>query len=168
LVTLIRRVQPTVVVTHDETGGYFHPDHIRCCELVTLAFHAAGGPEFPHAGEPFQPGRLYYTAFSDRWLKVVITFMRLRRQDPTAVGRNQDIDLTRLGHRPAKLHARIDYRDYWEIKQRASAAHASQGGGVIGPGWLPQALRRYLLSRDTFIRAHPPAADGFRETDLFP
>ena len=29
VVKLIREIQPHVVVTHDETGGYFHPDHIH-------------------------------------------------------------------------------------------------------------------------------------------
>ncbi len=39
---LIRQIQPQVVLTHDPTGGYFHPDHIKIHRATTLAFHAAG------------------------------------------------------------------------------------------------------------------------------
>ncbi len=33
IVQLIRDIRPQVVITHDETGGYYHPDHIRCYEV---------------------------------------------------------------------------------------------------------------------------------------
>ncbi len=29
VVRLIREIRPQVIITHDETGGYFHPDHIQ-------------------------------------------------------------------------------------------------------------------------------------------
>ena len=41
VVTLIRQIRPHVVVTHDETGGYYHPDHIHCWKITTAAFEAA-------------------------------------------------------------------------------------------------------------------------------
>jgi len=168
IVELIRRLKPQVVITNDETGGYFHPDHIRCYEVTTAAFHAAADPaQYPDIGpEPHQARRLYYTVIPTSWLKVYIWILRLRGQDPRAVGRNKDIDLTRLGHPKEKLHARINYRDYWEVKMKASAAHASQGGGGMNR-FLPMWLQKRMLATDSFIRAYPPAPDGFRETDLF-
>ena len=49
------------MTTYDETGGYPHPDHIRCHEVSLAAFDAAGDPDaFPDAGEPWQPLKLYY------------------------------------------------------------------------------------------------------------
>ena len=40
------------MTTYDETGGYPHPDHIRCHELAVAAYEAAGDPDrFPEAGE---------------------------------------------------------------------------------------------------------------------
>lgn len=171
VVQLIRSVRPTVVVTHDETGGYFHPDHIRCCEVVTAAFHQAADPAaYADQGlPPHRAERLYYTAFSRRWLWVFVLAVRLRGQDPKRVGNNKDIDLTQLGIDPRRLHAHIDYGRWYEQKWRASAEHASQGGGRGGGlGWLPAPLRRRLFATDTFIRAWPPVADGFRETTLFP
>lgn len=169
VVRLIREIRPQVVMTHDETGGYFHPDHIMCWKITTAAFLAAGrADQYPDKGPaPFQPQRLYYTAFSNRWLKVIITLMRLRGQNPTRVGRNQDIDFTRLGLPPGKIHAYIDYRKYWDVKARASAEHGSQGGGAGFSRLLPSFFQKLLFGVETFQRAYPPVPDGFREKDFF-
>ncbi len=170
VVKLIREVRPQVILTHDETGGYFHPDHIQCWHITTQAFHAAGDPaQFPDIGPaPYQPERLYYSAFPNRWVKVFVFMMRLRGQDPSQMGRNKDIDFTKLGIPPHKIHAHIDYRPYWEIKGLASAQHKTQGGGAGFNRLMPVWLQKWLLGRETFMRAYPPAPDGFRERDLFP
>jgi LmbE family N-acetylglucosaminyl deacetylase len=167
LVALIRQIRPQVVITHDETGTYFHPDHIFCCTTTTLAFHAAGDPDqYPQAGSPYQPDRLYYGAISDRWIKIYILLLRLRRQDPTRMGRNNDIDMTQLGIPPHRLHAVIDYSPYWDIKKEASAAHSSQGGGTPQSRFLPEWFLRRFMAKENFIRAHPPAPDGYRVNSL--
>ncbi len=171
VVNLIRTLKPNVIMTHDETGGYFHPDHIRCWAVVTAAFHAAADPaQFAAiAPDSHQADRLYYTAFPNRWTKIFAAVVRLRGGNPKQVGRNKDIDITRLGIAAEKLHAHIDYRHYWQQKTEASAAHASQGGGNGGPfRYIPAFVRRQFLSTDTFIRAYPAVPDGFRETSLFP
>ena len=168
VVKLIREIRPQIIITHDETGGYFHPDHIQCWRITVPAFHAAGDPEkYPEIGPaPYQPERLYYSAFPNTWVKFFIFLFRLRGQDPTKFGRNQDIDMTRVGVDRKKLHTFINYRHYWEVKQKASAAHGSQGGGG-GFSRLPRWIQKRLLAQDTYIRAYPPVPDGFREKDLF-
>jgi mycothiol S-conjugate amidase len=61
LVEAIRRFRPHVIITYDETGGYPHPDHIMTHKISMPAFDAAGDPDqFPGAGEPWQPLKLYY------------------------------------------------------------------------------------------------------------
>ncbi len=167
VVALIRQIQPQVVVTHDEMGGYLHPDHIMCWKITTAAFPAAGDlAQYSELGlAPYQPLRLYYSAFSNRWVKWAIFILRLSRRDPTQFGRNKDIDLTKVGVDPARITTVIDYRPYWEVKARASAAHASQGGA--GGRFLPEWLMRRFMAKDTFIRAYPPVNNGFRETNLF-
>jgi LmbE family N-acetylglucosaminyl deacetylase len=168
VVRLIREIRPQIIITHDETGGYFHPDHIQCWKITVPAFHAAGDPEqFPEIGPaPYEPERLYFSAFPNSWVKFFIFLFRLRGQDPTKFGRNQDIDMTKVGVDRSQLHAFVNYRNYWEVKQAASAAHASQGGGSAF-GWLPQSIQKLLLARDTFMRAYPPVPRGYREKDLF-
>ena len=169
VVKLIREIRPQVFITHDETGGYFHPDHIHCWKIGTAAFAAAGdSQQYPELNlPPYAPQKMYFTAFSTRWVKIFSWIMRLRGQDPTKGGRNQDIDFTHLGMPTKKLHALIDYRDYWDQKNEASAQHLSQGGGTGFNRFLPIWLQKHIFGYDTFIRAYPPTPDGFREKDLF-
>jgi LmbE family N-acetylglucosaminyl deacetylase len=169
VVALIRQIRPQVVVTHDETGGYYHPDHIHCWKITTAAWHAAGDPtHYPEIGPaPYQPQRLYYTAFSNRLVKVFSFLMRLRGEDPTRAGRNKDIDWTRIGIEPRRLHAHIDYSRYWDVKRAASAQHPSQGGGSSRSRLLPESIQRRFLAKETYIRAYPPVQDGYREYDFF-
>lgn len=158
------RLQPDVVITHDPYGGYGHPDHVRCCEVTTAAFFLLTGEDHAHNGlandaesaSGYHPQKLYYTAFDKRWLKVLVQIMKLRRQDPTAVGRNRDINLVEIADWETPVHARINVMPYLLRKEAASRAHVSQYGG--GPGFLrslPLFVRRRLLGTETFTRAYP-------------
>lgn len=170
VVQLIRTIRPQVVITHDETGGYFHPDHIKAHEITLAAFQqAADARKFEElGGEPYQPQRLYYTAFPGRWLSVYRAVLRLRGKDPRRMGRNNDIDFTKLGRPMRELHARINTYDFWETKLAASAQHRSQGGGTGGfASWLPRNLQRRFFSWEYFIRAFPETRDRQRIYDLF-
>lgn len=61
LVRAVREHRPHVLLTYDETGGYPHPDHVKCHQVSVAAFDAAGDPgRFPAAGRPWQPLKLYY------------------------------------------------------------------------------------------------------------
>ncbi len=169
VVKLIRTVRPQVVITHDETGGYYHPDHIQCNTVTTPAFFSAGKADhYPEiALEPYQPQRLYYSAFSHRWVQVAMLMMRLRGMDPTKAGRNKDIDLSKIGVDPKLITTTIDYRRYWETKRLASFQHGSQGGGTSFGRMLPQVIQKQLFGRETFMRAYPPPSPRLREKDLF-
>ena len=168
VVHLIRTIRPQVVITHDETGGYFHPDHIHCCTITTAAFKAANDASlYPQSGHPYQPQRLYYSAFPSSMVKVFTFMMRLRGRDPKRAGRNQDIDFTKLGIPRRRLHAKVNYRKFWATKRLASAKHGSQGGGTSNSRALPEWFQRRFLASEYFIRAYPPASDGYREKDLF-
>lgn len=169
VVALIRTLRPQVVVTHDETGGYFHPDHIQCYSITTAAFEAAGDAEqYPDQGQgPFQPDRLYYSAFSNRWVKFLIGYMRLKGLDPKRAGRNQDIDFTKVGVPPSKITTKINYRKYWEVKMAASAEHGSQGGGTSFSRMFPTWLQKRLFGYESYMRAIPAPENGVREKDFF-
>ena len=45
----------------------------------------------------------------------------------------------------------------------ASAPRNIAGGSRMLPEWF----QRRFMARETFIRAHPPAPDGYREDDFF-
>ncbi|MCB0063778.1 MAG: PIG-L family deacetylase, partial [Caldilineaceae bacterium] len=93
LIGHIQRLQPDVIVTHDPFGGYGHPDHVRCCEATTAAFHQIRSQAMDGA---YRPRKLYYSALDKRFLKAIVKIMPLFRQDPRKIGRNQDIDLVEI------------------------------------------------------------------------
>jgi LmbE family N-acetylglucosaminyl deacetylase len=168
LVGLLREIRPDVVVTHDEQGGYHHPDHIRCHRLVRTAFDAAGDPtRFPDRGTPFQPARLYSETRSNRWTKVAARAMRLVGRDPTRVGVNADVDMTRVGMDPARITTRIDVRAGWPAKLAAAACHVSQRGDVGPTSRVPPWLLARVAPYELFIREVPAPWPGLRERSLF-
>lgn len=168
LVDYIHRLRPQVILTHDPFGGYGHPDHIRCCEAMTAAFHVAGQADQARNGLPaYAPQKLYYTAFDKRLMRLIVRVMQWTGKDPSKVGRNQDINLVEISGWETPVHARIDVANYAGQKDTASRAHASQYGG--GPAFLrslPGFVRRRIASHDSFTRAYP-APTGKIEADLF-
>lgn len=172
LMDYMQRLQPDVVITHDPLGGYGHPDHICVCETATAAFHQLRSLHPDSTGVAnngngyTRPQKLYYTAFDKRLLKIVVRLMPLFGKDPTAFGRNKDINFAEIARWEAPIHTRINIRDYEDRKLAASVAHVSQYGG--GPSYLrilPQIIRRRTTSYDNFMRAFPPPS-SHTETDL--
>lgn len=168
LVGLIRGLRPDVVITHDEQGGYHHPDHVRCHVLVRAAFDAAGDPtRFVDRGPPFRPARLYSQTTSNRWIRVGTRLMRLAGKDPTRVGVNHDVDLTRVGMDPERITTRIDVRAGWPSKKAAAGCHVSQRGDVGPMRRVPTAVLARVMPVELFVREEPPAWPGLRERSLF-
>ncbi|GAB3113150.1 mycothiol conjugate amidase Mca [Janibacter alkaliphilus] len=124
LVREIRRFRPHVMTTYDENGGYPHPDHIMTNRVSVAAFLAAGDPEaFPHAGEPWQPLKLYYNGgFSKARLEAFHAALTERGQEsPFAEW------LERRGDRPdRRVTTRVDVAPWFSRRDDALRAHATQ------------------------------------------
>jgi LmbE family N-acetylglucosaminyl deacetylase len=122
-------------------------------KITAAAFDAAADPAaYPELGlPPYRPQRLYYTGFSNRMVKVFTWIMRLRGQDPKRAGRNKDIDWTRIGIEPRRLHAHIDYRRYWDAKRTAGAAHAS-GRAWPAAACCSEPIQRRWMAGDAYPR----------------
>ncbi|MEW6568032.1 MAG: PIG-L family deacetylase [Chloroflexota bacterium] len=159
----MRRLQPQVVITFDPMGGYCHPDHIAVHRATVQAFESLQAMAGKEAA--YRPRKLYYHTFPRRTLRLFIRLMRSLGHDPRRWGRNRDIDLTAMAGEDIPIHARIDVRSVAQVKRRASACHASQGGGSSNRAtvWL----LRLLGGWETFSRAYPPADRLLREKDLF-
>jgi mycothiol S-conjugate amidase len=143
LVREIRRFRPHVVTTYDENGGYPHPDHIMCHRVTVSAFEAAGDADaYPHAGEPWQPLKLYYNA----------TFSKARiaafHEALLALGEESPYEewLERWDRLDRPVTTRVRCSDYFEVRDRALLAHATQ----IDPdgAW-------FKVSRDTQAEIWP-------------
>ena len=170
VLSYMRRLQPQVVMTHDPFGGYGHPDHIKLHQATVAAFRAAGDPsQYPGDDAPFQPQRLFFTAFSAGIFKFLVRLLPLLRQDPRRFGRNHDIDLVEIMTWETPVHARVDVRRYLSVKDAASACHASQGGGNGGPfRIIPGFLRKRWFGHETFMQGVPePRLGASMITDLF-
>jgi LmbE family N-acetylglucosaminyl deacetylase len=169
IVASMRKHRPQVVMCDNQFGGYGHPDHIKLHQATTRAFEIAGdAAQYPEAGPPWQPQRLYFTAFSPGLLKLLVRVMPLLRQDPRKVGRNHDIDLVQIISWETPIHARVDVRPYLETKDKASACHKSQGGDQDRFKWIPQFIQRRYWGSETFTRGVPAPTPGAAvERDLF-
>lgn len=154
LVSLMRTIRPHVVVAHDPTGGYFHPDHIKVNQVTSRAWQLVNDPTYLPALAAWQPFRLFWTALPRTWIRRFIRILRLLGKDPTNFGRNNDIDLTRLGTPDELVHTRIDITDYMDIKLEASNKHVSQN--TNSPiSRLPSFLRKRFFNQESFTQAQP-------------
>jgi len=167
VVEVIREIQPQVIITFNKYGGYGHPDHIAIQRATIEAFSLSGDDHYLTIGQPiYQPQKLYYNNIPTFFIKIGIWRTRLAGKDPRKLGRNQDIDLLMILDNVEPSHAKVNVGAYLDDWDRASACHASQGGGR--GGFVPRWMRRVLGVRQSFTRIHPkPARDVVDEDDLF-
>lgn len=171
MVKIIREIKPDVVITHDAGGGYGHPDHIATHNATVKAFYAAGDPtQYPAAGPVFQPSKLYFGIRPQGFMKIMVKLMPLFGQNPHRFGRNKDIDLTRMINTSYPINAEVCLnKQSIEIRDRAAACHASQGGGRPRPGpfLIFRITEKLRGQRDYFTREYPKPTVRRREKDLF-
>lgn len=162
----IREIKPQVVITFDPIGGYRHPDHIAIHEATVQAFHLAGDEQaLPPPPPAYQPQKLYFHTFSKRFMRLLVRLMPLFGVNPRQFGRNKDIDLVALSEIEFPIHARIDFRDAIELKEKASACHRSQQDPAAR-GFMRR-LDRITGSKEAYMRGYPPVHGKLRENDLF-
>ncbi|TWE11869.1 mycothiol conjugate amidase Mca [Rudaeicoccus suwonensis] len=124
LVRVIREFRPHVMTTYDENGGYPHPDHIMTHNVSVAAFAAAGDPTaFPHAGEPWQPLKLYYDRgfFKAKMVAFHEALLAEGRESPYTDW------LKRWDDRPeGRVTTRVECAKYFPQREQALLAHATQ------------------------------------------
>ncbi|MHC1740735.1 MAG: PIG-L deacetylase family protein [Anaerolineaceae bacterium] len=167
VVYYIRKYQPQIVVTFDPEGGYRHPDHIAIQRATEKAFYAAGDASFyPGEYAPFSPTKLYFHTMPKGILRFGLFLMKLLGKDPHKFGRNQDIDLAAIAEVSFPVNAVIHYLPVADLREKAAACHASQGGTQVTSGGIIGQIRRAFGAKDLFMRAYPPASRHV-EKDLF-
>jgi len=168
ITTLIRRLQPQVVITFDPIGGYRHPDHIAVHQAAVAAFKLASDPEFQTPGlQPYAPQKLYYHTFPRRWLRLMVRLLPLTGRDPRRWGRNGDIDMTSIAEQNFPINARIRIKSVAEVKDNASACHQSQLGNRSSSSSLLSRMISSLNPYEDFMRAEPAVNGTGVEKDLF-
>lgn len=166
LVRLIRRLRPQVVVTYDETGGYPHPDHIRCHEVTMWAVeHAAAG--MPELGEPWEVPKLYFDrSMSGARMQALIG--ALEAADPADV-RLEGLRewAAMIGERGSTMTTRVDVGAHLDARDTALRAHASQVDPESRFFFWPNELLRQTWPTDDYELVRPRLAAGALEDDLF-
>jgi mycothiol S-conjugate amidase len=125
LVAIIRRTRPQVMVIYgDDQSGYPHPDHLRVHDIGIPAFRSAGDPSrFPEAGAPWQPTKLYYTAFSvARFRDIHLKFEELGLESPFDETWRKRWE----GMTDAPITTEVDVSGYGHVRREALLAHATQ------------------------------------------
>ena len=172
LVAAVRDFRPHVMLTYDENGGYPHPDHIKCHQVSVEAFEAAADPErYPDCGEPWQPLKLYYfVTFHRAKFTAMDEAMRARGLESPYADRLKDWtdDEDEEAGRPRhEITTRIPCGDYFEIRDQALLAHATQVDP--GGGWFacPAEVQRAAWPTEDYHLARSVVDAGRPEDDLF-
>jgi N-acetyl-1-D-myo-inositol-2-amino-2-deoxy-alpha-D-glucopyranoside deacetylase len=167
LVAVLREVRPQVVVTYDELGGYGHPDHIQAHRVTVAAFGKAADASYaPAAGEPWQPSRLYYTAFPKSVLQAGIDHLK-QSGETNFFGADSADDLP-FGNPDEDVTTEVDAREYLDAKVAAMRAHATQIE-LDGPFFaLSNNVGQKAMGVEYFILAQGElTVSSGREPDLF-
>ena len=128
LVEAIRSFRPHVILGYDESGGYPHPDHIKSHEVAALAFDAAADPEsYPEAGAAWQPLKLYYfVSFHEDKFRALHGEMLRRGLESPYVKMFEERAERAAKRETPPVTTRVRCDDYFEIRDQALLAHATQ------------------------------------------
>ncbi len=181
LVGLVREFRPHVILTYDENGGYPHPDHIKTHQVAVEAFEAAADPDRyreagPHSGagrEPWQPLKMYYfvSFHQEKYVALHAALVRRGLESPYSKIFEQWEERARKrlerGDRPLEITTRIKVADYFEIRDQALLAHATQ----IDPNgsWFacPRDVERAAYPTEDYHLARSLVDTELPEDDLF-
>jgi mycothiol S-conjugate amidase len=168
LVRAVREFRPQVILTYDENGGYPHPDHVKCHQVAVEAFEAAADPDrYPDCGEPWQPLKLYYFASFHRSRFEALHEEMVRRglESPYAERLEEWVD--NPDRPPMEITTRIPCAEFFEIRDQALIAHATQ----IDPegGWFacPRDVQQAAWPTEDFHLARSVVNTDKPEGDLF-
>ena len=165
LVRLVRSFRPHVMTTYDENGGYPHPDHIMCHKISVHAFEAAADPErYPDAGPPWQPLKLYYNQTFSKARTTALHEVMLAEGLESPYGEwlknwedREERDIT----------TRVPCSDWFEVRDRALIAHATQVD-PDGPWFAcPRELQARAWPTEDFELARSVIDTTVPEDDLF-
>lgn len=170
LVEIIREIQPQVLVTYDEFGGYGHPDHIQAHRVAMYAAQLAAVPSYkPQLGAAHDIAKIYWGAMSASRMREGIRHLRESGDETSFEGFNED-SLPPFVVEDEALSACVDAREYAEQKMEAMKAHATQIT-VDGPFFaLSNNLGNEIWGEEYFRIAKGAACPedaGALESDLF-
>ncbi|GAA1678511.1 mycothiol conjugate amidase Mca [Glycomyces endophyticus] len=167
LVEIMRSFRPHVVTTYDEEGGYPHPDHVKTHEISVAAFDAAGDPsQYVDRGVPWQPLKLYYNhSFGKARIEALHYAMVDAGLDSPYREWMDAGDWTR--DKGERVTTRVECAEYFEIRDAALKAHATQ----VDPDgfWfaVPRAIQEKAWPTEDYELVESRIETRLPEDDLF-
>jgi mycothiol S-conjugate amidase len=167
LVQVIREFRPHVLTTYDENGGYPHPDHIMCHKISVAAFDAAADEQaYPELGAPWQTLKLYYSfTFHRARMAALDRAMRERGLESPYAERLRD--WPEDPDQAARITTRVPCPEYFDVRDRALLAHATQVDPE-GPWFsVPLDLHKTVWPTEDWQRVRSLVDAPLPEDDLF-
>ena len=158
VVDIIRETRPEVVITHDPTGGYGHPDHTTMHRHVTQAFSLAADPSYSgksmDGAHAWAPRLLYYICFPRS------NFRRMWQQllDAGITPPFASLDVDSIGTPDELVTTVVDVSDYVDVKIASLNCHRTQMDPNGPFAQLPQEMVREFMSTEYFTLAMPEGA----------
>ena len=153
LADIIQEIRPDIVITHDPSGGYGHPDHQAMCRHTTEAYQRTVAKAYGNSPS------LYYVCFprsnfQRMWRKMV-------EMDITPPFASQDIDL--VGTPDEEVTTVLDISSYVDIKIDSLNCHRTQIDDNGPFAQLPQDMTREIMGTEYYMLVFPegtsPRAD---------
>jgi N-acetyl-1-D-myo-inositol-2-amino-2-deoxy-alpha-D-glucopyranoside deacetylase len=127
LVRVIREVQPQVLLTYDQFGGYGHPDHIQAHRVAMYAAQLASVPSYNLAlGEPWEISKIYWAAMSESRMRESLRALREAGDTTTFEGMDPDGPMPPFVTPDDNLSAAVDGSAYVEQKMEALRSYPTQ------------------------------------------
>ena len=149
IVEIIRQVRPHLLMTHDPTGAYGHPDHIATSRHTSAAHAAAGDANIPAEGETWITPLLYYTCFPKSVFRGVWQKMVDLGLDPPFARELAD----QIGSPDEEVTVTIDVGKYVSTKMASLDCHRTQMNPNNAFNKLPEDYTRQLMSTEYFALA---------------
>lgn len=155
ITSIIDELQPQVVVTYNEFGGYGHPDHIRSYEAATRAVSSAD----------HKVPRIYHTAFPKSLLRAGREmWTQIRGEDADDLFDEEEVE--RIATDDELIGASIDVSKHIEAKFAALEAHKTQLGTTHWIFAVPDEYRTLAFGTEHYVLAGEPVPSIVAD-DLF-
>ena len=148
LLEIIRERRPDLIITHDPSGGYGHPDHRAMCRHTTAAYRQALAEGVSGDG---RPPLLYYVCFPRS------NFQRMWRKmvelDITPPFASQDIEL--VGTPDDEVTTVLELSAWVDIKIESLNCHRTQIDPNGPFAQLPADMMREIMGQEYYTLALP-------------
>ena len=159
MVAIMREAQPGMVITHDPSGGYGHPDHQAVCRHATQAFSLSGDPtaypeQLTGGRRAWSPQLLYYVCFPRSRFRRMWQEMLDRGITPPFAS----LDIESLGTPDAEVTTVLDVRQYVDTKIASLNCHRTQMDPNGPFAKLPEESMREYMGTEYYTLVAPERA----------